>query len=88
MPLSHWVDKDIELVVLNIFKQLKEMEYKNLSMVAHACIPRTKEAECGGSPMCSRPAWVTECTLSQIKQKQHEETKGKFENILSLNRTH
>lgn len=84
MPLSYRVDKDIKLVILNIFKQSKETVYRNLSMVAHIFSPMTKEGEGGGSS-CIQGQPGLQKSLSQ--RKQHKETKGKFENILSPNIT-
>lgn len=87
MPLSYWVEKDIKLVILNIFKQSKETVYRNLSMVAHIFSPMTKEIEGGGLP-CIQGRPGLQSGLSQIKQKQHKEAKGTFETVLSPHRTH
>lgn len=87
MPLSYWVDKDIKLVILNIFKQSKETVYRNLSVVAHIFSPATKEGE-GGELPCIQGQPGLQSGLSQIKQKQHKEAKGTFETALSPHRTH
>lgn len=86
MPPSYWVDKDIKLVILNIIKQLKGTVYRNLSMVAHIFSSITKEGEGGGLP-CIQGQPGLQSGLSQIKQKQHKETKGNLETVLSPNRT-